>query len=132
MTTLGCYKPKCVATKVWDVLYWVYMTIFKLSNRHNFKHTSINESTHSPKNRNKSDFSTKKGKTTLIPGYFDGEYFEASQKRSAGMVCVLSSCNSMIMIDSEVERLKKDSLIKILPINWKFFSDIKKDFLTHE
>ena len=80
----------------------------------------------------KDDFSTKKGKTTLIPGFFDGEYFEASQKRSAGMVCVLSSCNSMIMIDSEVERLKKDSLIKILPINWKFFSDIKKDFLTHE
>ena len=80
----------------------------------------------------KDDFSTKKGKTTLIPGYFDGEYFEVSQKRSPGMVSVLSSCNSMICIDNEVEKLEKDSLIKILPINWKFFSDKKKDFLTHE
>lgn len=80
----------------------------------------------------KEPFFTKKGKTTLIPGFFDGEYFEVSQKRSPGMVSVLNSCNSMICIDSEVEKLEKDSLIKILPINWKFFSDIKKDFLTHE
>ncbi|MDD3054488.1 MAG: molybdopterin molybdotransferase MoeA [Aliarcobacter sp.] len=80
----------------------------------------------------KDSFFTKKGKTTLIPGFFDGEYFEVSQKRSPGMVSVLNSCNSMICIDNEVEKLEKDSLIKILPINWKFFSDIKKDFLTHE
>ncbi|MDD2894729.1 MAG: molybdopterin molybdotransferase MoeA [Aliarcobacter sp.] len=80
----------------------------------------------------KNSFFTKKGKTTIIPGFFDGEFFEVSQKRSPGMVSVLSSCNSMIMIDDEVETLKEDSLIKILPINWKFFSDIKKDFLTHE
>ncbi len=80
----------------------------------------------------KDSFFTKKGKTTLIPGFFDGEYFKVSQKRSPGMVSVLNSCNSMICIDSEVEKLEKDSLIKILPINWKFFSDMKKDFLTHE
>ena len=80
----------------------------------------------------KEPFFTKKGKTTLIPGFFDGEYFKVSQKRSPGMVSVLNSCNSMICIDNEVEKLEKDSLIKILPINWKFFSDIKKDFLTHE
>ena len=80
----------------------------------------------------KEPFSIKKGKTTLISGFFDGEYFEISQKRSPGMVSILSSCNSMICIDNEVEKLEKDSLIKILPINWKFFSDIKKDFLTHE
>ena len=80
----------------------------------------------------KEPFSIKKGKTTLISGFFDGEYFEISQKRSPGMVSILSSCNSMICIDNEVGKLEENSLIKILPINWKFFSDIKKDFLTHE
>ena len=80
----------------------------------------------------KKPFSIKKGKTTLISGFFDGEYFEISQKRSPGMVSILSSCNSMICIDNEVGKLEENSLIKILPINWKFFSDIKKDFLTHE
>jgi len=80
----------------------------------------------------KDSFFTKKGRMTLLPGFFDGEYFDISQKRSPGMVAVLNSCNSMIIIDDAVEKLEKDSLVKILPINWKFFSDKKKDFFTHE
>ena len=80
----------------------------------------------------KDDFKTKKGRITLIPGFFDGEYFEISQKKSPGMVSTLSTCNSMIIIDDLVENVKKDCLIKILPINWKFFSDKKKDIITHE
>lgn len=80
----------------------------------------------------KENFTTKKGKTTIIPGFFDGEYFEISEKRSAGMVSTLSSCNSMLVLNSDVENLKKDNLVKILPIDWKFFTDIKKDFLTNE
>jgi molybdopterin molybdotransferase len=80
----------------------------------------------------KDNFKTKKGRATLVPGSFDGEYFEVSQKRSPGMVSTLSTCNSMICIDETVENLKKDSLIKILPINWKFFNNEKKDFLTYE
>ena len=80
----------------------------------------------------KENFSTKKGKTTLIVGFFDGEYFQVSEKSSPGMVSILNSCNSMILVDEKIEKIEKDSYIKILPINWKFFSDIKKDFLTHE
>lgn len=78
------------------------------------------------------DFKTKKGRITIIPGFFDGEYFEVSQNRSPGMVSTLSKCNSMIIIDENVETLLKDNLVKILPINWKFFSDKKKDILTYE
>lgn len=78
-----------------------------------------------------SDFKTRKGRITMLPGMFDGEYFFVSLNRSAGMVSVLSSCNSMIVIDEEVENLSKDSLVKILPINWKFFSKEEKDFFTH-
>jgi len=48
------------------------------------------------------------------------------------MVSTLSKCNSMILMDDNVETLSKDSLVKILPINWKFFSDKKKDILTYE
>ena len=78
------------------------------------------------------DFKTKKGRITIIPGFFDGEYFEISRNRSPGMVSTLSKCNSMIVIDENVEVLSKDSLVKILPINWKFFSNKKKDILTYE
>lgn len=78
------------------------------------------------------EFSLRKGRTTIIPGYFDGQFFKISEKRSPGMVSILSSCNSMIIIDEKVEKLDDKSLIKIIPINWKFFTNKKKDFLTHE
>lgn len=71
-----------------------------------------------------------KKRTTIIPGDFDGEYFTPSQKRAPGMVNVLSNANSMIVVDEKKDKLLKDEQIKILPINWKFFTDVKKDFLT--
>ncbi len=78
------------------------------------------------------NFKTRKGRITIIPGMFDGEFFSIAKKRSPGMVSILSSCNCMIVLDEEVEYLAKDSSVKILPINWKFFSKEKKDFLTYE
>lgn len=78
------------------------------------------------------DFKTKKGRITVLPGFFDGEYFNISQKRSPGMVSTLSTSNSIIVINDDVEKINKNSIIKILPITWKFFTDNKKDFLTYE
>jgi len=78
------------------------------------------------------DFRIKKGKITIVPGIFDGQTFSITEKRSPGMVNVLSQCNAIIIIDKNVEYLTKDSTVKILPINWKFFSKVKKDFLTYE
>ena len=88
---------------------------------HNFIYGKLNE-----------DFKTKSGRITIIPGFFDGEYFDISNKRSPGMVSTLGKCNSMIVIDENLESIKKDSFIKILPINWKFFTKEKKDFLIYE
>lgn len=88
---------------------------------HNFIYGKLNE-----------DFKTKNGRVTIIPGFFDGEYFDISNKRSPGMVSTLGKCNSMIVIDENLESIKKDSFIKILPINWKFFTNEKKDFLIYE
>ena len=73
----------------------------------------------------------KKGRITVVPGYFDGEFFMPSQKKSPGMVSVLSSCNSIIILDKNIEILNKNQEVSILPINWKFFSKTKKDFLTY-
>jgi len=72
----------------------------------------------------------KKGRTTLIPGFFDGEFFKASKKRSAGMVGILHQCNSMIVLNKHNEKLEKNAIVKILPINWKFFTDQEKDYFN--
>ncbi|RXJ87457.1 molybdopterin molybdotransferase MoeA [Arcobacter sp. CECT 8985] len=76
------------------------------------------------------DLKIKKGRVTIIPGMFDGEYFEVIEKRSPGMVNVLCKANSMIVLDDTVDKLPKDYMLKILPINWKFFTNKKKDFIT--
>ncbi|MEA3315353.1 MAG: molybdopterin molybdotransferase MoeA, partial [Campylobacterota bacterium] len=78
----------------------------------------------------KDKFNNKKGRTTLIPGFFDGEYFTPSHKRSPGMVSILHHCNSMMVLNKQNEKIEKDSIIKILPINWKFLTDNKKDFFN--
>jgi len=72
----------------------------------------------------------KKGRTTIIPGFFDGEFFTASQKRAAGMVGVLHKCNSIMVLNKQNEKIEKDAIVKILPINWKFFTDIEKDYFN--
>ncbi|WP_321468932.1 molybdopterin molybdotransferase MoeA [Halarcobacter sp.] len=93
------------------------------SNRtyHNFIFAKIGE-----------ELRNKKGRITIIPGFFDGEYFISEQKRSPGMVSTLSKCNSIIVLDENVSLLKKDSPVKVLPISWKFFEKYNKDFLTNE
>lgn len=86
---------------------------------HNTLHTKISE-----------DFTNKKGRTTIIPGFFNGESFIPSKKRLAGMVGVLYRCNSMMILDKHNELINKDTMVKILPINWKFFSNSYKDFFN--
>jgi len=78
------------------------------------------------------DLEIKKGRITIIPGEFNGQEFKIAKKRSPGMISVLSSCNSIIVLHEKVEYIEKNSMIKILPINWKFFTKEKKDFLTYE
>ena len=78
------------------------------------------------------DLYNKKGRITIIPGYYDGEKFEPSAKRSPGMVNILSKCNSMIVLDENVEIIKENGSLNVLPINWNFFTNKVKDFLTYE
>lgn len=78
------------------------------------------------------DLKNKQGRVTIVPGFFNGEYFTASQKRSPGMVSVLAKCNSMIVLNEDVQMIKKDASVKVLPINWEFFTAEEKDYLTYE
>jgi molybdopterin molybdotransferase len=76
-------------------------------------------------------FKNNKGRTTIITGFFDGEFFTPSDKKGAGMVSVLSGCNSMIILNDKVDYLYKSDEVLVLPINWSFFADKKKSFLTN-
>lgn len=86
---------------------------------HNYIETKIGE-----------DLNNKKGRTTIIPGFFNGREFSASNKRLPGMVSVLNNCNSLIILNRNLEYLKKGDTVKVIPINWKFFTDETVDFFN--
>jgi len=86
---------------------------------HNVIHTKISE-----------ELNNKKGRTTIIPGDFNGEYFTPAAKRFPGMVSVLHRCNSIMILNRNLEHLDKNDFIKIIPINWKFFSETPVDFFN--
>ena len=100
------------------------IVVQKLSGSKNTYHNII-------KTKISEDLPNKKGRITIIPGDFNGEVFIPSEKRSPGMVSVLSNCNSIAVLDENVALLKENDIVNILPINWKFFTNTKKDFLTY-
>ncbi|MEA1891247.1 MAG: molybdopterin molybdotransferase MoeA [Campylobacterota bacterium] len=66
------------------------------------------------------DLKLKKGRITLVPGYFDGTKFSTCNKFAPGMVSPLASSNSFIMVDEGVEFISKDSMVKVIPIRFGF------------
>ena len=72
----------------------------------------------------------KQGRTTLIPGEFDGEYFTPAPKRFPGMVSVLHKCNSIMILSKNFEHLNKDDSVKVIPFSWKFFTQNHVDFFN--
>ncbi|MDP3465650.1 MAG: molybdopterin molybdotransferase MoeA [Sulfuricurvum sp.] len=75
-------------------------------------------------------FKMKKGRRSLIPGWFDGATFTPSEKFGPGMVLPLSRANGFMMVDASVEAFEKDSEVKIIPTRWCMSSPLQKPLIT--
>ncbi|OPX27478.1 MAG: molybdopterin molybdenumtransferase MoeA [Campylobacteraceae bacterium 4484_166] len=80
----------------------------------------------------KDSFSHKPRTTTLLPGFFDGEYFKVATKKLPGMVSVLNQNNSFIVLEKSVKQLQKEKILEVININNKEFVENYKDILTYE
>ncbi|WP_294960723.1 gephyrin-like molybdotransferase Glp [Sulfurimonas sp.] len=78
----------------------------------------------------KNDYKLKKGRISLVPGYFDGSSFEPCEKFAPGMVSPLASSNSYIMINDSVESIKSGEVVKILPVRFSFTSKEKVSLVS--
>lgn len=74
-------------------------------------------------------FTMKKGKRSLIPGWFDGESFTPSEKFAPGMVLPLSKANAFMMVDASVEGFEQGSSVKIIPTRWCMSSEVQKSLV---
>ncbi|WP_324172115.1 molybdopterin molybdotransferase MoeA [Sulfurimonas sp.] len=79
----------------------------------------------------KNAYKLKKGRITLVPGFFDGTSFEACEKFAPGMVSPLASSNSYIMINEDVDFIASGDSVKIISIRWSFTSKEKVNLLTN-
>ena len=75
----------------------------------------------------KEKFINKPGRDTIIPGFFDGEYFYPTTKRASGMVSTMAKANGFIIASKEVSELKKEVLF--IPL-WEFYANEPKRLIS--
>ncbi len=78
----------------------------------------------------RNEYKLRAGRTTLVPGFFDGEYFTECVKFAPGMVSPLANANSYIIIDESCGCVKQDAEIKIIPTNFSFTSKKQKSLAS--
>lgn len=78
----------------------------------------------------KDDYKLKKGRRTLVPGSFDGEFFKPCEKFAPGMVSPLATSNSFIMIDESVDFLSCSSAVKVIPTRFSFTTKNQVSLVT--
>jgi len=75
-------------------------------------------------------YTSRPGRNTLVPGYFDGESFLVCDKYAPGMVSPLAKGNALIFVDAEVSELEAGAAVKVIPTRFSFNSAEQKSLFT--
>ncbi|QSZ42767.1 molybdopterin molybdenumtransferase MoeA [Sulfurimonas aquatica] len=78
----------------------------------------------------KSKYKLRAGRRSLIPGFFDGEYFTICEQFSPGMISPLAYANAFIMVDESCEILEPESPVKIISTKFSFSMQKPKSLIT--
>lgn len=73
------------------------------------------------------DYIQKSKRTTLLTGNYDGSKFLVHKKVSPGMISPMALANAFMIVDEGCKEIKKDSVIKIIPIGFSFNSENLND-----
>jgi len=82
------------------------------------------------KTKMKVDYKLKKGRRSLVPGYFDGETFNPCEKFAPGMVSPLANSNAYIMISENCSMLNSGDEVKVIPTRFIFTSCKNPDLVS--
>jgi molybdopterin molybdotransferase len=67
---------------------------------------------------------------TLIPGYFDGEFFTPEAKYAPGMVSPLAKANGFIIVEGGVKALTKASKLRFFSTHFSLYSEEQKEIFS--
>ncbi len=82
------------------------------------------------KARMKEDCTMKLSRDTLIPGYFDGTYFDRCQKFAPGMISPLAYSNAFIIAKASTNGVKKGDIVSIISTKYAFTSEIHENIFS--
>jgi molybdopterin molybdotransferase len=95
--------------------------IFKLSGTNSFYHSLITT-------KMRDNHKIKAGKYTVILGEWDGDSFLPIDNQKPGMVSPMNRADGMIITLPEIDSLKKNQIVKMIPIKVNLQSDKKDNF----
>jgi len=79
----------------------------------------------------KNEYRLRPGRRTLIPGYFDGEYFIPCEHFAPGMISPLAYSNSFIMLDEKCTLLEVSTTVKVMSTKFSFVSDKYESLVSY-
>lgn len=65
----------------------------------------------------KEDITIRKGRVTVLPGYWDGRAFSVTDKRSPGMISPLITSNALAILGQELASIKAGEPIKLISMH---------------
>ncbi len=71
----------------------------------------------------RSEYKLRSGRRSLVPGYFDGEFFTPCEYFAPGMISPLAYANGFIMVDEKLAILKEGKEIKFISTKFDFTSN---------
>lgn len=78
----------------------------------------------------KHDFKLRAGRRTLLPGYFDGEFFTVCKQFAPGMISPLAEANSFIVASENCDFIAADKNVKVISTKFSFTSKEFKDLVS--
>ena len=76
------------------------------------------------------DYMIKAGRNSVILGSYDGSGFLPLPQQSPGMISPLPEADAFIITSPEVSKLEKGASVKMIPVRWELYSEVKKDIFT--
>ncbi|SFV68977.1 Molybdopterin biosynthesis protein MoeA [hydrothermal vent metagenome] len=72
----------------------------------------------------------KAGRSSVIPGYFDGEFFTVCEKFAPGMVSPLANANGFIITDATSNGISQNQKVKFISTQCDFRSSLFQELLS--
>ncbi len=80
--------------------------------------------------KSKQNMKLKKGRRSLIPGYFDGSHFSACEHYAPGMISPLANANAFIVVDENREEILEEESLQLISTKFDFTSELQNSLIS--